>query len=86
MQATITTCPFYRTEQLAAFADKGIEETESVIHERLENIKAVGLGYIASEIDDAFLKAINGAQTETIRGIVCSVCDQHAVCNAEQAC
>lgn len=86
MQATITTCPFYRTEQLAELADKGIEDVEPVIKERLENIKAVGLGYIASEINDAFLKAINGAQTETIRGIVCSVCDQYAVCNTEQAC
>lgn len=86
MQATITTCPFYRTEQLAALADKGIEDVEPVINERLENIKAVGLAYISNEIDDAFLKAINGAQTETIRGIVCAVCNQQSVCNTEQAC
>ena len=81
MVATITRCPFKDTELLAECAVKGIEPYEQQIQDSIALMKSLGLQLTATKLDDTYLAAINGAQNETIRSIVCRQCNKDSECH-----
>jgi hypothetical protein len=84
MLAKISDCPLLDTEHLSSCADRGMEQLKPVIQERLKNIKHAGLSQQATELEYAFLAAINHIQNETIRSTICIYCDTDRMCHPER--
>lgn len=87
MQAKITECPFYNTDQLAECAEDATANIQDQFKIKLQTIATPEQHSLTKDIDDLLLAAINATQNETIRRIVCRCCDKNSSCHPDtQAC
>lgn len=81
--SNVTSCPFEDIDQLAQFAETGVTAVTEEIDQILNHVKKnhPELSPQMTRLDDLNINAINMAINETLRGIICTKCDQDKLCH-----